>query len=190
MRNQFEKYQDVTVDAKVQKGTKAFSDCRSMTQQSAQKVRKARERTRREREIRESFCASGQIRFPSGPRRATFASAIGCCRTIFGKCTLLQYRYTTASRACEASGHSRIFIDDTFRPERFKLSLFWQVNLRFTIPPLFCPDLQSSQLDQQLKSYHHAGRPAMTGAPISPRRDRTGESKIISCLSFVSLYLL
>lgn len=29
------------------------------------------------------------------------------------------------------SERARVFIDDTFRPERFKLSLFWQVSLRF-----------------------------------------------------------
>lgn len=34
----------------------------------------------------------------------------------------------------EASG-ARVFIDDTFRPERFRLSLFWQVGLRASRAP-------------------------------------------------------
>jgi len=43
----------------------------------------------------------------------------------------LQYRFAPESRCREARERARVFIDDTFRPERFKLSLFWQVSLRF-----------------------------------------------------------
>lgn len=40
----------------------------------------------------------------------------------------LQYRFAPASRP--RSKRARVFIDDTFRPEQFQLSLFWQVSLR------------------------------------------------------------
>lgn len=97
--------------------------CRNSRHEEPGKLKKAKKKKTSRRES-----------FVRAPEQIYFLSDCDFVRRCSRSCAQfsaemqLQYRFAPARRP--RSKRARVFIDDTFRPERFQLSLFWQVSLR------------------------------------------------------------
>lgn len=153
------------------KFTSGLSSTEVITNVTERRVLTACVKSLRERETRGSQVERRPESFVRAPEQIYFLSrSVASLARRTPRFSVVQLRYRFAPASGTARAGSRVFIDDTFRPERFKLSLFWQVSLRFScsglsfsLSPPLCPDLQSGRSGGQLKSHHRTER--MTVAP-------------------------